>query len=389
MDAFESGDVVNILMLDAVLRIVEQLGVTGLLALIAYKLLEQLLRRDLTRLEAKLHEQSAHLAANIRSSGFEHEIRYARLHERRALAIADVYRLLARTDQLWRSCLTPSMSLGKSQSEIQAETFRVSRELFEYFDQRRVYFDREVADEVDRLCHLIDETFGRVSLDGALPKNVELHRAEHERIVSTARLRIEEELKGILGLGLPEARSTSAEPNIGAARSNGLVRTDSASPTNVQRESDTNNKVDARGSATETGIIYKLALLLSSGALAVSLFAWHDAHSARVSASSTPRVALAQPAERESASQAEIVCKQIRGTFSGSNFCSVQESDIFKLGGVPALPSGWMCANPPYDQDPNYGSCTNPQTKAFDSHYCVISGLPKDGCALVLRHPAK
>ena len=91
---------------------------------------------------------------------------------------------------------------------------------------------------------------------------------------------------------------------------------------------------------------------------------------------------------QQSSLSAELACKQMRGRFSPPDFCIVPDSEFSKFGGAPALPNGWMCANPPYDQDPNYGSCTNPKTKAFDFHYCVIVGLPKDGCRLMHR-PAR
>ncbi len=78
-------------------------------------------------------------------------------------------------------------------------------------------------------------------------------------------------------------------------------------------------------------------------------------------------------------------CEQLKGNFSTPRFCRVNDSFFFQFGGVPALPEGWRCAAPPYDQDPGYGSCKNPRTGAFDWNYCTISGMPKNGCNLVRK----
>jgi hypothetical protein len=131
---------------------------------------------------------------------------------------------------------------------------------------------------------------------------------------------------------------------------------------------------------TRFSIIALLSIAISSCA-PTARESGHRAESA--AARDGSRAAL--PVSKELGHRAELACKQIHGTFSAPNFCRLEDSVWYKVGGVPLLPNGWMCANPPYDQDPTYGSCTNPQTKAFDWNYCVKSGIPKDGCALVLR----
>jgi hypothetical protein len=80
---------------------------------------------------------------------------------------------------------------------------------------------------------------------------------------------------------------------------------------------------------------------------------------------------------------ARRVCEQLKGDFSPPRFCRVNNSSFSQFGGVPALPEGWRCAAPPYDQDPGYGSCKNPRTGAFDWNYCTIAGIPKGGCNIV------
>jgi hypothetical protein len=88
-------------------------------------------------------------------------------------------------------------------------------------------------------------------------------------------------------------------------------------------------------------------------------------------------------------SSAETVCQQIKGAFTPPNFCRMPDSEFDKVDGVPALPGGWMCSNPPYDKEVGYGSCTDPKTKKFDFHYCLITGIPREGCTLVPRPSPK
>lgn len=79
----------------------------------------------------------------------------------------------------------------------------------------------------------------------------------------------------------------------------------------------------------------------------------------------------------------EAVCKAMKGDFRPPSFCIVTNSWFYEYDGVVKLPERWMCAHPPYDQDPSFGSCTNPKTGKFDLNYCAIVGLPPKGCNLV------
>src|SRR6266496_1602681 len=112
-------------MFDIILRTVESLGVSGILALFGYKLLEQLLARDLRRFESDLKDKYSREIEKerieLRASAFEHEVRYSKLHEKRALATAELYRLLAKTDLLWRACLNPSLKVDKPGSQLQQD----------------------------------------------------------------------------------------------------------------------------------------------------------------------------------------------------------------------------------------------------------------------------
>ena len=132
---------------------------------------------------------------------------------------------------------------------------------------------------------------------------------------------------------------------------------------------------DVPSSKRESNFLMRLPLV---SILTTITFLWS------ISACNGPQ---GQSRAESEAGQAEKACKQVRGMFSAPNFCRVQNSEFYKLGGTPAVPSGWMCANPPFDQEVGYGSCINPKTKAFDFHYCAVTGIPKDGCALVPRPP--
>jgi hypothetical protein len=187
-------------MQEFVLKLVDQLGVSGFFALIVYKLLEQLLRRDLVRMQDKLEKEKAIFEARVRSLAFKHQIRYSRLHQKQAAAIAEVYRRLACVDQLCRLSLNPATALGRDESELQTQAYQAGREMFEYFDQHRIYFDADIADGVDRLWTLVGESFGRIRLYPSPANELGSHRAEYESTVPDLRRKIEAQLKGMLGL---------------------------------------------------------------------------------------------------------------------------------------------------------------------------------------------
>jgi hypothetical protein len=94
-----------------------------------------------------------------------------------------------------------------------------------------------------------------------------------------------------------------------------------------------------------------------------------------------------KPKAAEQQEPTQAACKQFGGEFTPPDFCAPPKDALFaKFGGSTVLPEGWHCANPPYDEDPSYGKCLNPKTKAFDWNYCVKKGIPKTGCRLIKTH---
>ncbi len=190
-------------MFEVILRTVESLGISGILALFGYKLLEQLLTRDLKRFEADLKDRYSREVEKerieLRAAAFEHEVRYTKLHEKRALVTAELYRQLANTDLLWRACLDSSLKVGKTDSELQQDTFAASCKLYAYFDQHRIFFDSGTSDDIDRFCGSLRSAFTRIRLNPMTAKELADDTAEYVKVIPDVRKRIEKQLRAIVG----------------------------------------------------------------------------------------------------------------------------------------------------------------------------------------------
>lgn len=135
-------------------------GNAALLAILAYAsktLLEKLITRDTTRFETDLRVKSdsaiEHLKNELQLKSIEHQVRFSRLHEKRADVIADLYGHLVET--LWEaeSFLSPMEWTGEPSKE---EKHRIAMnklvEFFRFFDKNRIYLPEKICGSLEKLA---------------------------------------------------------------------------------------------------------------------------------------------------------------------------------------------------------------------------------------------
>ena len=131
-------------------------AVLAVLGFLAKALLHQLLQRDSRRFEfelkAKADSAIEQLKSDLQIRTIEHQVRFSRLHEKRANVIADLNGLVV--EALWaaESLLAPMQWVGEpDQREKERVAMNKLVELYRYFDKHRIYLPTELCGVVDKL----------------------------------------------------------------------------------------------------------------------------------------------------------------------------------------------------------------------------------------------
>jgi len=129
----------------------------AVLGLLGKSMLEKLITRDTKRFEADLKAKSDAAIEQLRSDlqirSIEHQVRFSRLHEKRATVIAELYGYLVET--LWEaeSFLSPMEWVGEPNKR---EKHRVAMnklvDFFRYFDKHRIYLPEEMCTSLEALA---------------------------------------------------------------------------------------------------------------------------------------------------------------------------------------------------------------------------------------------
>lgn len=128
----------------------------AVLGLLGKSLLEKLIARDTKRFETDLKAKSdaaiEHLRSDLQIRSIEHQVRFSRLHEKRAAVIAELYEHLVET--LWEaeSFLSPAEWAGEPNKK---EKHRIAMtklvEFYRYFDKHRIYLPEEICSSLEAL----------------------------------------------------------------------------------------------------------------------------------------------------------------------------------------------------------------------------------------------
>ncbi|MEK6698734.1 MAG: hypothetical protein AABZ10_06800 [Nitrospirota bacterium] len=128
----------------------------AVLGLLGKSLLEKLIARDTKRFETDLKAKSDAAIEQLRSDlqirSIEHQVRFSRLHEKRATVIAELYGHLVET--LWEaeSFLSPMEWVGEPDRQ---EKHRIAMnklvDFFQYFDKHRIYLPEEICASLEAL----------------------------------------------------------------------------------------------------------------------------------------------------------------------------------------------------------------------------------------------
>jgi len=182
---------------------------SGLLAWLLKKLVSQFLSRDLETFKADLKRAHAveieNLKSDLRAASFEHETRFARLHETRAKIVAELYKRLVQAEDAIRILRTEvQFAEQKEREKLFVDVGLQTSELVQFFEERRIYFDEAV-------CRLMDKQILNVSrawlygmpftVSTGLREQAQKHLDQLANAIPLVRQAIEAEMREMLGVG--------------------------------------------------------------------------------------------------------------------------------------------------------------------------------------------
>ena len=126
----------------------------------AKSLLDKVIVRDTKRFESDLKAKSDAAIENLKNSlqlkTIEHQVRFSKLHEKRAEVIAKLYVILV--ESLWEteSFVSPMEFVGElSKNEKHVLARNKLADVYRYFDQHRIYLPDTLCDSLEKLIQEI------------------------------------------------------------------------------------------------------------------------------------------------------------------------------------------------------------------------------------------
>lgn len=174
---------------------------------------EHLFSRDLEKFKAELQMHNnveiERLRSDLRVAAFSKEVRLLKLHEKRAEVIAELYSKLSDTHRVLLSLVNPVQFSGEASFEQKAaEADRSAAEFKRYFNEKRIYFEKSLCDEIGRFIQTLEESSRKFSY--ARPggpgekyeKSVDIWQQAWDNLTKDAnniRQKIEDEFRMLLG----------------------------------------------------------------------------------------------------------------------------------------------------------------------------------------------
>ena len=127
----------------------------AVIGFVARSVFSQFLSRDLERYKANLlaehNREMERLKAEIRTNAFEHETRFARLHDKRLEVVAELYKLLVHTNVAFVTWIAPLSSASLTMEEKRKVAEDAANSFFAFFDENQIYLDEELCALIVRL----------------------------------------------------------------------------------------------------------------------------------------------------------------------------------------------------------------------------------------------
>jgi len=103
--------------------------------------------------------------ARLQQSGFEHQTRFTKLHEKRAEVMAEFYKRLLQTERLFESFTVRARSKGNPLTRDDAEvSMQIAEELWGFFQENAIYFESGTCDKVRKVYEMFNAVWANALL---------------------------------------------------------------------------------------------------------------------------------------------------------------------------------------------------------------------------------
>jgi hypothetical protein len=142
------------------LEIVETLGTIAIgssaLTWLAKSVFSQMLSRDLEAFKARLQRESTieieGLRGELKRLGFEHETRYAKVYEKRAVVLEELFKRLVRANRAFTDRFRTGHLAGEpSLDEQTVKAAEAGNEFVDYFSENLLFIDESLREKVVRV----------------------------------------------------------------------------------------------------------------------------------------------------------------------------------------------------------------------------------------------
>ena len=128
----------------------------GAVAWLARSIIIHFPSKDLENFKLNLQRESQQELLRLQSSlqlfEFEHQVRFSRLHERRAEIISEIYRKVVELYRTAFTFVTYYQGCAKpNKEELLSRLWKAADEFKDYFESHRIYFTQDTCSIIDRL----------------------------------------------------------------------------------------------------------------------------------------------------------------------------------------------------------------------------------------------
>jgi hypothetical protein len=196
---------------------------TAAFVYLAKALSKHLLSLDLERFKGELkatHEKELErLRADLRIAAFRQETTFAKLHEKRAEVIAELYAKLAAVNGAMHELLSPlELDGGAGRDKREKSAAEAGTNFARYYRSHQIYFDESLCNLLDSfsrdmirawVTHIHNPLTGEGGIDRWEPRLKEWERLDKQ--VPTVRKEIEQNFRQLLGLSPPNPASSNSK----------------------------------------------------------------------------------------------------------------------------------------------------------------------------------
>jgi hypothetical protein len=165
-----------------------------------------------TRLKADADLEIERLKSNLQKTAIEHQVRFAKLHEKRAEVVADLYKYLVDAQQAGeRFVFVDGYAEPKERLEAYNSTGQKLRELYFFVEKNRIYLPEHVCTKLTNFMDPVRKTVIGVGVYASIEHPTERTSEERNRVlmeafqayegkIPAARRAVEEEFRNLLGV---------------------------------------------------------------------------------------------------------------------------------------------------------------------------------------------